>query len=63
MHISALAALPAQPVVRAPRSTPSSDVVPPLPAVLRWLVRLCCHERSGAVIGAMPGAPVLYRLK
>jgi len=44
-------------------SVPSAETSPPLPAILGWLLRLCSHEQSGAVIGAMPGAPVLYRLK
>jgi len=44
-------------------SAPASELAPPLPAILAWLLRLCSHEQSGAVIGAMPGAPVLYRLK
>ncbi|WP_186309209.1 hypothetical protein [Pseudomonas oryzihabitans] len=47
----------------AVNSSPASDLTPPLPAILGWLLRLCSHERSDAVIGAMPGAPVLYRLK
>ncbi|WP_158894735.1 MULTISPECIES: hypothetical protein [unclassified Pseudomonas] len=44
-------------------ATPASELSPPLPAILGWLLRLCSHERADAVIGAMPGAPVLYRLK
>ncbi|WP_158295270.1 hypothetical protein [Pseudomonas rhizoryzae] len=44
-------------------SVPSAEAAPPLPAILGWLLRLCSHEQAGAVIGAMPGAPVLYRLK
>ncbi|WP_160328327.1 hypothetical protein [Pseudomonas sp. EpS/L25] len=50
-------------VVPSVDSTAASELSPPLPAILGWLLRLCSHERSDAVIGAMPGAPVLYRLK
>ncbi|GAC1038601.1 hypothetical protein thsps117_33590 [Pseudomonas sp. No.117] len=49
----------------SPAVNPSfaAESAPPLPAILGWLLRLCSHERSDAVIGAMPGAPVLYQLK